>query len=69
MMETLLKRGEELAAAGQQQKLQDLAGQLGAIFGKTAVQVDRANVLVRGRGIIKRWLMDPGMRFLIGGPE
>jgi hypothetical protein len=69
MMENLLKRGEAIAAAGQQRTLQDVAGGLRAMFGNSAVQADDAQVLVTGRGILKRWLIDPNLRFLTGGPR
>jgi hypothetical protein len=37
------------------------------MFGSGAIEVEEARVLVRGRGIIKRWLIDPSLRFLAGG--
>ena len=67
MMEKLLARGEAIARDAQQKKLTTLAQQLRAIFGRAAVQVEEARVLVRGRGILKRWLIDPSLRFLAGG--
>jgi hypothetical protein len=67
MMSDLLQRGEALASQGQQQRLQAVAQQLRALFGSAAVQVDGAQVLVSGRGLIKRWLIDPSLRFLDGG--
>ena len=67
MMEALLKRGEELARQGQQAKVLQLAEQLKSIFGAAAIEVQEAQVLVSGRGIIKRWLIDPSLRFLAAG--
>lgn len=67
MMENLLRRGEGLASERQRTKIRDVAEQLRAIFGSAAVHVDDTNVLVSGRGIIKRWLVDPAVRFLAGG--
>lgn len=67
MMENLLRRGEALASEGQQKKIDDVAAQLRAIFGSAAVQVEEAQVLVTGQGMIKRWLIDPSLRFLAGG--
>ena len=66
MMESLLKRGEELARQAQRAQVQKVAEQLKAIFGAAAIEVQEAQVLVRGRGIIKRWLIDPSLRFLAG---
>jgi hypothetical protein len=67
MMEALQSRGEQLAQEQQQRKVADVATQLRAIFGSGAVQVEEARILVSGSGIIKRWLIDPSLRFLIGG--
>jgi hypothetical protein len=66
-METLQSRGEQLARDRQQRKIADVAAQLRAMFGSAAIAVEETRVLVRGRGIIKRWLIDPGLRFLAGG--
>lgn len=66
MMEKLIDRGEVIARTAQQNKIAGVAQQLGAMFGSAAVQLEEARVLVRGRGIIKRWLVDPSLRFLAG---
>ena len=67
MMEKLAGRGDELARKAQETEVQRAAQQLRTIFGSAAVDVQEARVLVRGRGMIKRWLIDPGLRFLGGG--
>jgi len=67
MMEKLAAGGEQLARSAQEQRLQEVAQQLRTIFGSAAVEVQEARVLVRGRGMIKRWLIDPSLRFLGGG--
>lgn len=67
MMEKLLSRGTELASQGQQQKLHSIAGQLHTFFGNATVQIDSDQVVISGRGILKRWLTDPAVRFLAGG--
>ena len=67
MMERLLPRGEALARDRQRRKVQSVAAQCRAMFGSAAVEVEEARVLVRGRGMIKRWLIDPSLRFLSGG--
>ena len=64
MMRNLMARGEELARDGQQRQLRDVAEQLKEMFGSAAVEVEEARVLVRGKGMIKRWLIDPKLRFL-----
>jgi uncharacterized protein (DUF3084 family) len=67
MIERMIARAEQLAQDAQQRKLQQVATQLRAIFGSAAIEVEEARVLVRGRGIVKRWLVDPSLRFLAGG--
>jgi len=69
MMANLVERGQALAIEAQRRKVRAAAEQLRALFGSMAVEVEEARVLVRGRGIIKRWLIDPGLRFLAGGPK
>jgi hypothetical protein len=67
MMSELLERGQALAQERHRRKVQAIAQQLRAIFGSGAVEVEEARVLVRGRGLVKRWLIDPSLRFLNGG--
>jgi DNA-binding protein YbaB len=67
MMDKVMSRGDELAAQAQAQQVQRVAQQLRALLGSAAVTVEEAQVLVSGRGIIKRWLIDPSLRFLSGG--
>ena len=67
MMSELLSRGERLAREAQRRKVVEVAAQLRGMLGSTAIEVEEARVLVRGRGIIKRWLIDPSLRFLAGG--
>ena len=66
MMDRLVTRGERLARNAQRQMVHSVAERLRAMFGGAAV-VEEARVLVRGRGMIKRWLIDPSLRFLNGG--
>jgi hypothetical protein len=66
MMEDLMNRGEELARDRQRRRLQGIARQMRAILGSAAVQIDETRVLARGRGMIRRWLLDPRLRFLSG---
>lgn len=67
MMDRLIARGEGVAAEAQARQVQRVADQLRALFGSGAVDVQDARVLVSGRGIIRRWLIDPSLRFLTGG--
>jgi hypothetical protein len=67
MMEKLLARGDALARDATTRKVGEVAQQLRAIFGAGSVSVEDAQVLVKGPGILKRWLIDPSVRFLAGG--
>lgn len=67
MMANLLARGAALAREAQRRKVQDVARQLSGILGAGAVETEEARVLVRGRGLTRRWLIDPSLRFLGGG--
>jgi len=66
MMNELLKRGEAIASARRRQMVQAVAEKLRAMFGAGAVQVEDTRVLVSGRGLVRRWLLDPSLRFLGG---
>ena len=67
MMKALLERGEALARSAQRASVQRVARELRAKFGAAAVQVNETRVAVSGRGLVRRWLVDPGLRFLRGG--
>ena len=67
MMAELMRRGEEIARVRQRETVSRVAGRLQALLGDAAVEIEDARVLVRGRGLIKRWLVDPALRFLAGG--
>jgi hypothetical protein len=67
MMERLTTRAGELARVAQERRVRNVAQKLRTLFGNAAIEVEEARVLVRGRGIIKRWLIDRSLRFLGGG--
>jgi hypothetical protein len=67
MMETLLARGEAVGARAQRQLVQRTAQKLRSMFGSGAVIADGTQVRVSGRDVLKRWLVDPAVRFLGGG--
>jgi hypothetical protein len=67
MMDKLIASGEQLASDAQAQQVQRVAQQLRGMFGAAAIAVEEAQILVSGRGIVKRWLIDPSLRFLSGG--
>jgi len=67
MMDGLIRRAGMLAAAAQRRQVRRLAARMAELLGSGAVEIVDAKVVVRGRGLLKRWLSDPGLRFLSGG--
>ena len=67
MMERLVRRVEDIARKQQRETVARAAEQVKAILGSASIAVEEGRILVRGRGIIKRWLIDPSLRFLGGG--
>lgn len=67
MMAGLMKRADEIVRAGQQRRIRSVAAQLRNALVSASIEIEEARVLVRGRGIVKRWLIDPSLRFLAGG--
>ena len=66
-MEKLARRGEALAREAQRRGVARVAQELRSLFGVQSVQAEEARVFVSGRGIMRRWLVDPALRFLGGG--
>lgn len=67
MMTNLVRRAEDLARARQRRQIAGLADHLKTVLRGAAIEVEEARVLVTGRGLFKRWLIDPSLRFLSGG--
>lgn len=67
MMNELIRRAEMLAAAHQRRQVERLSARMKEVLGTSAVDIVDARVVVRGRGLIRRWLIDPGLRFLSSG--
>jgi len=64
MFSDLLRRGEQLANERLHAKVEDVAAQLRSILGRAAVSIDDTRVVISGRGVVKRWLTDPALRFI-----
>lgn len=64
MMGALIRRGEKIARAAQRARVLAVADTLKAVLGAGAVEVEDARLVVRGRHIVRRWLIDPALRFL-----
>jgi len=66
-MRKLSNRAGAIARAEQQRQLLRLAGRARELVRDATIEVEEARILVRGRGIVKRWLIDPSLRFLSSG--
>jgi hypothetical protein len=69
MMERLTRRVEALAATEQRRRVQLLAARMREMLGSGSVEILDAQVVASGRGLLRRWLIDPGLRFLSSGPK
>lgn len=69
MIAKAMDRAERIARNAQRQRVQQIAARFRTIFGAGMVEADEARILVRGRGLVRRWLTDPGLRFLGGGRQ
>jgi hypothetical protein len=67
MMNNLIERAEARAQAAQRRKIAEVAARLREIIRGASIEVEEARILVRGKGLVKRWLIDPSLRFLSGG--
>ena len=67
MMDQLLRRAEDMGRARRAGRVTELTKRLRELLGEGSVQAEEGRILVRGRGMVKRWLSDPSLRFLNGG--
>jgi hypothetical protein len=65
MMGNLMRRGEALARTAQQRAIGAIADRLRAAGG-LSVEAESGRVIIGARGLAKRWLSDPALRFLAG---
>jgi hypothetical protein len=66
MMSKLLQRGEELGRAAQKRRIDSTAAHLRELLSGNRVDAEETRILVSGRSLLGRWLVDPGLRFLAG---
>lgn len=69
MMSRFIQRVEDVARAEQARRIAELIARVREVLGEGSVQAEDGRILVRGRGLVKRWLSDPSLRFLRGGPR
>jgi hypothetical protein len=63
MMRALTERGQRLAAAAKARTIDRLAADLRADVPGIKVDAGSDRIVVRGRGLLQRWLSDPALRF------
>jgi hypothetical protein len=66
-MDALLSRAEQRARGAVARNLSMVAMRMRSLIGGAAVQVGDGQVMVSGRGVAKRWLSEPDVRFLSRG--
>jgi len=66
MMAKLVTRGDALARAAQAKRIEQIGARLKELVRGVSIETDEARVIVSGRGLLKRWLIDPQLRFLAG---
>lgn len=60
------RRVDALADARRRAVIRRLAAHISDTIGKASVVVEETRVVVSGKGLAKRWLIDPQLRFLSG---
>ena len=66
MMAKLVTRGDALARATQAKRIEQIGARLKELVRGVSIETDEARVIVSGRGLLKRWLIDPQLRFMAG---
>ncbi|MEO6433415.1 MAG: hypothetical protein ABIO29_05510 [Sphingomicrobium sp.] len=61
-----MRRVEAVAEARRRAVVKRLAIRLSQTLRGASVAVEEARVVVTGKGLVKRWLIDPELRFLSG---
>lgn len=65
-MRQVQRRAEQLARAEQRRAVAWIADALDGQLRGIAVEASGDDVVLRGKGLIRRWLVDPGLRFVAG---
>ena len=66
MMARLMMRAERIARDAEERKVNEIADRLRELLVGATITVEDMRVIVSGRGLLKRWLSDPGLRFFGG---
>jgi hypothetical protein len=64
MMEKLLARAEQVAGAAQASRIEAIAKAAAEEIGGVSVTKTATGVVLRGKHLFERWLIDPALRFI-----
>lgn len=66
MIARLRRYGDQLARATERRKAMEVAKHLKTVLRGASLSVEESLIVISGRGLSKRWLGDPRLRFLGG---
>lgn len=66
-MRNLQQRAERIARARQSREVAMIAGVMAAELTRARVEAEAERVIITGRGLVRRWLVDPALRFVARG--
>jgi hypothetical protein len=69
MMEKVLARAEQIAQAAQASRIDAIAETAAAELSGVSVLKTATGVVLRGKKLLERWLLDPALRFLGSLPQ
>ena len=64
MMERLLARAEEIAQAAQAKRIEAIANTAKQELSGLSIRRTATGVVIQGKQLLERWLLDPALRFL-----
>lgn len=66
-MKALIQRADAIAQRARAKTAAKLAGSIRAAVRGVQVEAEPSAVVLSGRGLMRRWLTDPALRFAAGG--
>ena len=69
MMERLLARAEQIAAKAKKKRIDAIANTAREELAGVSIATTASGVVIRGKQLLERWLIDPALRFLGSLPQ
>jgi hypothetical protein len=66
LIHKIQRRALDLAAEQVRRRVDRLAERIMRDVGRVVVETEAARVVIRGKSLRRRWLAEPGLRFLAG---